>query len=61
VVKGVFSAEIDTANFGNSIYLASSVRVGALNSVTAVPEPETWAMMFVGLFGVGFVGRRRQS
>lgn len=30
-------------------------------SVTAVPEPETYAMMLAGLGAVGFVARRRKS
>jgi len=28
-------------------------------SLTAVPEPATWAMMIVGVFGVGLAARRR--
>ena len=28
-------------------------------SVVAVPEPSTWAMMLLGLAGIGFVGYRR--
>lgn len=30
-------------------------------SVTAVPEPSTWAMMILGFLGVGFVAYRRKS
>jgi choice-of-anchor C domain-containing protein len=30
-------------------------------SVTAVPEPATWAMMILGFFGIGFVAYRRKS
>ncbi len=30
-------------------------------SVTAVPEPETYAMMLAGLVAVGFLARRRQN
>jgi choice-of-anchor C domain-containing protein len=30
-------------------------------SVTAVPEPSTWAMMILGFFGVGFMAYRRKS
>jgi len=41
-------------------YNASSNAV--LYSTTAVPEPETYALMLAGLAGVGFVaGRRRRS
>jgi hypothetical protein len=31
-----------------------------LTAVAAVPEPSTWAMMMLGLAGLGFAGRRRQ-
>ncbi len=31
------------------------------NSVVAVPEAETWAMMLAGLGLVGFMGRRRMA
>jgi hypothetical protein len=30
-------------------------------TVTAVPEPSTWAMMILGFFGVGFMAYRRKS
>lgn len=30
-------------------------------SVTAVPEPATWAMMILGFLGMGFIGYRRRS
>ncbi len=35
-----------------------SDRKGEL-SVTAVPEPSTWAMLLIGFAGLGFVARRR--
>jgi hypothetical protein len=28
--------------------------------VTAIPEPETYALMMAGLAAVGFIGRRRK-
>ncbi len=31
-----------------------------LTAVAAVPEPSTWAMMMLGLAGLGFAGQRRQ-
>ena len=32
-----------------------------LNTVTAVPEPETWALMLIGLAGVGAISRRQRA
>jgi len=33
---------------------------GGVGIPSAVPEPETWALMMVGLAGLGFVSRRRK-
>jgi hypothetical protein len=30
-------------------------------SISAVPEPATWAMMVLGFLGVGFMAYRRKS
>jgi len=30
-------------------------------TVTAIPEPSTWAMLILGFFGVGFMARRRRN
>ena len=32
---------------------------GLFGSLTAVPEPSTWAMMIAGFVGLGFAGYRR--
>ena len=34
---------------------------GFFGAITSVPEPSTWAMMLVGLAGLGFAARRRRS
>ncbi len=49
----------DTAHHivGNELYR----EVLALPSVTAVPEPTTWAMMILGFFGIGFMAYRRSN
>jgi len=39
---------------------AGGIYTGAI-SVTAVPEPETYAMMLAGLAALGFLARRRQG
>jgi hypothetical protein len=31
----------------------------SISEVSAVPEPETYAMMLLGLATLGFIGRRR--
>jgi hypothetical protein len=35
--------------------------VGNLQTVAAVPEPETYALLLAGLVGVGFMNKRRQK
>jgi hypothetical protein len=57
------------ASAGGAYYLAvSGVSTGPAGgiyngaiSVTAVPEPETYAMMLAGLAALGFLARRRQG
>jgi len=39
--------------------VGQSTNVSGLFTVTAVPEPSTWAMMIFGFFGVGFLAYRR--
>jgi hypothetical protein len=34
---------------------------GTITAVAAVPEPSTWAMMILGLAGLGFMGYRRKD
>lgn len=45
-----------SVGFGNSITGEITV-----TSVSAVPEPATWAMMLLGFSGVGFLAYRRRS
>lgn len=52
---------IDTRGaFNAGIYL-DEVSVEAVAAVPAVPEPATWAVMILGLAGIGFVTYRRKS
>ncbi len=43
------------------LYGANDVRLKVLADVTPVPEPETWAMLLVGLGLVGLMARRRRG
>ena len=49
------------ANVMLSSVTISSVTVGDSPSPTSVPEPSTWAMMLLGLAGLGFAGYGRSS
>lgn len=48
-------------NSGTPGYKTAILDNVSLQSVSAVPEPETYAMMLVGLGAVGFVARRRKQ
>ncbi len=48
-------------NFGDRLaWFGSSGGDPATITVTAVPEPSTWAMMILGFMGVGFMAYRRK-
>jgi hypothetical protein len=42
-----------------SVDLTNGAELSATESVTAVPETSTWAMLIAGFAGLGFAGRRR--
>lgn len=58
---GVYTAQFSLVNIGSN----TAVRDGGTFfydfSVTAVPEPSSYALMMAGLLGVGFIARRRRS
>lgn len=41
--------------------VSSAVLASGVNVATAVPEPETWAMLLGGLMVLGFMQRRKQA
>jgi hypothetical protein len=57
LTDGPFSltAEIDVTALG------PGAKLSADNSVSAVPETSTWAMMILGFMGIGFLAYRRKS
>jgi len=46
---------------GGTVDDVRQVRIEGVESITAVPEPSTWAMMILGFAGVGFMAYRRRS
>jgi hypothetical protein len=42
-------------------FVPTYTQKGFIQSVLSVPEPATWAMMIVGMFGLGAVIRRRRA
>ncbi|MEH2627262.1 hypothetical protein V1292_005317 [Bradyrhizobium sp. AZCC 1719] len=49
-----------TAINGATFEDVRQVRLGGFETVGAVPEPSTWAMMILGFAGVGFLAYRRR-
>jgi hypothetical protein len=53
------SAGISRVVFSNGSIVVRDISIS--NSVSAVPEPSTWAMMIVGFLGVGFLAYRAKG
>ena len=49
------------AGIDHVILTSSNGDWGVVDNVTAVPEPETYAMLIAGLGLLGFAARRRQQ
>ena len=54
-------AEVDPTFQINTPGYSLEFSSGVGNSVAAVPEPTTWAMMLLGFAGIGFMAYRRKS
>jgi hypothetical protein len=59
VISGPASLEIFYADRAQVAAVLDLSLSGA--TVSAVPEPSTWAMMILGFFGIGFIAYRRKS
>jgi hypothetical protein len=60
--NGLFQVASNSGETFNSITFASSSNSFEIdNLATAVPEPATWAMMILGLGGIGAMLRRRRG
>ncbi len=57
-LSGTFANVTGFAKVG---FLGTEVSIGALSNVAAVPEPESWAMLLLGMGLVGSMMRRRRS
>ena len=62
---GQFAREYNLPQFGHPGGTGGSrwgtwIAVIDAGNVVAVPEASTWALMIVGLGGVGFIGNRRR-
>ena len=51
----------DIAEIGNHPGTGNNVLLHQITTVTAVPEPATWAMMLVGFFGLGGILRSTRA
>jgi PEP-CTERM motif len=56
---GTYYVEIGGTTVGN--ISTDTAHYGGSFSISAVPEPSTWAMMILGFIGVGFMAYRRKG
>jgi PEP-CTERM motif len=57
-VDPIFTIDPSVANADQYHFVFSE---GIGNTISAVPEPSTWAMMILGFTGIGFMAYRRRS
>jgi hypothetical protein len=53
--------ESDNHTVGRYATMGRGTKIDLVQSVTGVPEPETWALMGLGFAGLGFLGYRRNK
>jgi outer membrane lipase/esterase len=59
---GCSTTNIDSFVYWNDIHPTAPIQaLWAEGFRTAVPEPSTWAMLFIGFLGLGFAGYRRTA
>lgn len=61
LAAGDYVLSFGTNNIGGWSKNATFVTYGEVTAVSAVPEPETYAMILAGLGIVGFMSRRRKA
>lgn len=52
---------IDPSFLANNPGLTLDISSGIINSISAVPEPSTWAMLILGFAGLGFISLRQKT
>ena len=62
-VSKLFFARVEHVNDTGSAGVAANIRVtsGSISTVSAIPEPSTWALMMIGMGAMGYSLRRRRA
>ena len=56
-----FTSGVSYGSFDNYVNYNDPLVSGSISSISAVPEPSTWAMMILGFAGIGFMAYRRRQ
>jgi hypothetical protein len=63
-INSTFSYSFNSGDVNSGDFTLGGDNITLLSTqvtMSAVPEPSTWAMMILGFFGVGFIAYRRRS